>query len=328
MSTATAHTSAPARPTARSRPRRPGRRWRPLVAIAVALACLVTTAAPSGAAVPVGDVGDGIARTLVAPRIVPGANDWFCRPSRQHPNPVVLVHGTLEAPALNWAAIAPTLKNAGYCVYALSYGENALSLNGRFPGLGDIAASARQLRTFVDTVRLMTGARKVDIVGHSQGGMMPHYYIERLGGASKVDKLIGLAPSNHGTTLSGLTELGEALNLLGLVNSFLGVLTPSLVQQEVGSDFQRSLFGDGDTVAGPDYTVIATRHDIVVTPYTQAFLDGPNVENILIQDQCPDDPTGHIGMSFDSPTIQNVLNELGPDVPGFQAECRDYGFGL
>ena len=35
--------------------------------------------------------------------------------------------------------------------------------------------------------------------GHSQGGMMPRYYLKFLGGASKVDDLVGLAPSNHGT---------------------------------------------------------------------------------------------------------------------------------
>ncbi len=52
-----------------------------------------------------------------------------------------------------------------------------------------------------------TGAKKVDLVGHSQGGMMPRYYIKNLGGASKVDTLVGLAPSNHGTTLEGLFTL-------------------------------------------------------------------------------------------------------------------------
>lgn len=317
-----AHAPGAGRPRARG--------WRAALTIVAALACLVTAAAPSGAQarIPVGNVGTGVAGTLVAPRVVPGANNWFCRPSAEHPRPVVLVHGTLEAPALNWAAIAPTLRNEGYCVFALSYGENLLSLNGRFPGLADIRNSARELRNFVELVRFTTGSSKVDIVGHSQGGMMPHWYIERLGGASKVDRFIGLAPSNHGTTLSGLTEIGEALNLLGLFNTFAGFFAPSLVQQEVGSDFQNDLFGDGDTVPGPDYTVIVTRHDIVVTPYTNSFLDGPNVENILIQDQCPDNPTGHIGISFDSPTIQNVLNELGPDVPDFQPTCEGYGIGI
>jgi triacylglycerol esterase/lipase EstA (alpha/beta hydrolase family) len=159
------------RPRAHARPpgARPPRRWRALTAVTVALACLTVSAAPSGAAVPVGTIQTGIAATLVAPRVVPGANNWFCRPSAAHPRPVVLVHGTLEAPALNWAALAPTLKNEGYCVFALTYGENLLSLNGRFPGLTDIRDSAGELRRFVDLVRFATGASKVDLVGHSQG---------------------------------------------------------------------------------------------------------------------------------------------------------------
>ena len=54
-----------------------------------------------------------------------------------------------------------------------------------------------------------TGASQVDIVGHSQGGMMPRYYIKFLGGAAKVHTLVGLAPSNHGTTLDGLFTLAS-----------------------------------------------------------------------------------------------------------------------
>ena len=45
-----------------------------------------------------------------------------------------------------------------------------------------------------------TGAAKVSLVGHSQGGLMPRYFIKYLGGAGIVDDLVGLAPSNHGTT--------------------------------------------------------------------------------------------------------------------------------
>ncbi len=54
-----------------------------------------------------------------------------------------------------------------------------------------------------------TGAKQVDIVGHSQGGMMPRYYLRFLGGAAKVETLVGLAPSNHGTTVNGLFTLGR-----------------------------------------------------------------------------------------------------------------------
>src|SRR3954451_5302976 len=104
--------------------------------------------------------------------------------------PVVLVHGTF-GDSSNWGYVRPQLEAAGYQTFAIDYGNRAT---------GEIAASAQQLSAFVDGVLAQTGASKVDIVGHSQGGMMPRYYIKNLGGAAKVDDLVGLAPSNHGTT--------------------------------------------------------------------------------------------------------------------------------
>ncbi|MCW3019114.1 MAG: lipase [Solirubrobacterales bacterium] len=52
----------------------------------------------------------------------PGANDWSCRPTAQHPYPVVLVPGTLENMAGNWYTLSSLLSNEGYCVFALNYG--------------------------------------------------------------------------------------------------------------------------------------------------------------------------------------------------------------
>jgi triacylglycerol esterase/lipase EstA (alpha/beta hydrolase family) len=239
------------------------------------------------------------------------------------------VHGTAENMGFNWAALSPMLKNAGYCVFALNYGDNFfLSLGHRIEGLNAIASSAKELQAFVNNVLAKTGATKVDLVGHSQGGMMPNYYLKRLGGAAKVGTLVGLAPSNHGTTLSGLTSIGTTLGLLGVANVVLNAATPSLVDQEVGSPFQTALFGDGDTAAGPRYVVIETNQDAIVTPYTNAFLQGANVTNILIQNQCPADGTGHIGLAFDGPALQDVMNVLGPNSPTFAPSCTGYGIGV
>ncbi len=130
----------------------------------------------------------------------PGTNDWTCKPSAAHPRPVILVHGTLGNQATNWQTYGPLLKNNGYCVFALTYGAlpapypvNALA------GLGSMRTSAVQLQQFVDRVRTSTGAAKVDFVGHSQGTLMPQYYIKYLGGASKVKNYVSLASLWHGT---------------------------------------------------------------------------------------------------------------------------------
>lgn len=313
-------------------PRRAGRRpWRAALVATAALAIIATSCSsqPSGnGQLKVGTLGDAVGAYVLSPNTVPGANDFNCQLTPQHPRPVVLVHGTVENMGFNWAALSPMLKNAGYCVFALNYGEGLLSLFGRVNGLNSVSSNANEVSGFINVVLSRTGASQVDFVGHSQGGLIGTYYTKRLNGAAKVHTMVQLAPSNHGTTLSGLTSLGSALGLLGIANIVLGAATPSLVDQQFGSAFQNAVFADGDVVDGPNYLVIETMHDIVVTPYTNAFLDGPNVTNIVMQDQCPNDPTGHIGIVFDGPALANVLNVLGPNTPGFSAPCSNYGIGV
>jgi triacylglycerol esterase/lipase EstA (alpha/beta hydrolase family) len=226
---------------------------------------------------------------------------------------VVLVHGTLANMDDNWQAASPILANHGYCVFAFNYG--GASPTDDFQGTGDIATSAGQLASFVNEVLAATGAPKVDLVGHSQGGMMPRYYINFLGGASKVDKLVALAPSNYGTTLDGLTALGETLGLLVPVNSVLSTTCEACVQQEVGSSFLATLNAE-PTVSSVSYTVIETRDDEVVTPYTNAFLPaGPNVTNITLQNQCPLDGSDHLEIASDPVAMADMLNALDPAQP-------------
>src|SRR4029078_8977121 len=96
----------------------------------------------------------------------PCPTDFPCQPTATHPAPVVLVHGTFEGAADNWATASPKFKAAGYFVFALEYGNR---------GTGDIAASAGQLQRFVDAVLAATGAHKVSMVGPSQGGRVARW---------------------------------------------------------------------------------------------------------------------------------------------------------
>ncbi len=311
--------------------------------LATVAAVLMFVAAPATASakylVPYGNsaLGDAIWNETWEPESVAGANN-NCKPSSAHPYPVVLVHATLADEGSNWVTLAPLLANEGYCVYAFNYGATLASfevwpfIGPRIDGLGHIEKSAEELRSFVNSVISKTKASKVDLVGHSQGGMMPNYYIKFLGGAAKVNELIGLAPSNHGTTLDGLATLVEkfpfATEIVTGLLEFLGA--PSLTEQAEGSAFNKKLFGSGEPVVdGVRYVVIETEHDEVVTPYTNAFLSGSNVTNILVQSQCPADPVAHIGMFDDSPALQNVLNQLSSSPnPSFKASCSNYGQGI
>jgi triacylglycerol esterase/lipase EstA (alpha/beta hydrolase family) len=243
-----------------------------------------------------------------------GANDWNCKPSFLHPRPVVLVHGTFENMAFNWQKLSPALKKAGYCVYALNYGG---AKDAPIQGTGEIAASAGQLSAFVDKVLAATGASKVDMVGHSQGGMMPRYYLKFLGGASKVGKLIGIVPSNHGTNLDGLVELGS---LLGITQAVVKA-APAAGEQITDSDFLKNLNAGGDTVPGVQYIVLSTKYDEVVTPYTSEFLNGSNAQNVLLQDKCANDTNAHVGIAFDPVMIKFVENSLDVWGPYWPIDC-------
>jgi triacylglycerol esterase/lipase EstA (alpha/beta hydrolase family) len=241
----------------------------------------------------------------------PGSNNWSCKPSAAHPRPVVLVHGTFEDMSDNWQALSPLLSNQGYCVFALNYGAYDGSGLIGVDGTGPIESSAGQLASFVDRVLGSTGASQVDIVGHSQGGMMPRYYMKFLGGASKVHTLVGLAPSNHGTTLDGLFTLAS---YFPGANAALA-LCPACAEQETGSAFITKLNSGGDTLAGVSYTVIESRNDEVVTPYQTAFLTGPGVTNITLQNQCALDQGEHLSMAYDHIADADVLTALDPQHP-------------
>jgi triacylglycerol esterase/lipase EstA (alpha/beta hydrolase family) len=284
------------------------------VAIAFAVVALAITASPAAAAqLPVvynGILGYAHASPTASP---PGANNWSCKPSAAHPVPVILVHGTFADMSDSWQALSPLLYNNGYCVFALNYGSYNGSGSVGVYATGDIAASAQQLAAFVNKVLTATGAQKVDLVGHSQGGMMPRYYIKNLGGASKVDTLVGLAPSNHGTTLEGLFTLA---GYFPGASSLVGADCPACEEQEAGSSFITALNAGGETVPSVKYTVIESDNDEVVTPYTSAFLSpARNVTNILLQNQCALDQGEHLSMPYDHIADADVLTALDPADP-------------
>ena len=231
-----------------------------------------------------------------------GANDWSCVPTADRPHPAVLVHGTFGDQQSLLDRLSLRLKRDGYCVFSLDYGNR---------GTGPIENSASELKAFVDEVLAATGAAKVSLVGHSQGGMMPRYFIKNLGGASIVEDLVGVAPSNHGTEVSGSFSAGDNCTACD--------------QQSAGSPFLTELNSGDETPGEVDYTQITTKNDEVVVPYTSGFLTpGPASTNIVIQDSCALDGSEHLSVIFSQTTIRwtlNALNREGPADPAAPIAC-------
>ncbi|MBF6170375.1 esterase/lipase family protein [Nocardia blacklockiae] len=246
-----------------------------------------------------------------------GTNDFACRPGPDHPRPVVLAHGTDASAYTDWAAVGPVLARAGYCVFAVNYGGRPDAI--RDFGTEDMWLSARQIGEFVDRVRAATGAPQVDLVGFSQGANVTRYYVNKLGGAPAVGQWIGLASPSYGGVMYGLVPLADAIP--GLWWAFEQVTSSAAVQQAAGSPFMRALNAGGDTVPGVRYTTIGSRVDEMIQPNENMALRGPGAVNILLQDTCPVDLTGHFHLVYDPLVWQLLLNALDP-AHARAPECR------
>ncbi|WP_354699328.1 hypothetical protein DSM112329_05041 [Paraconexibacter sp. AEG42_29] len=248
------------------------------------------------------------------PDTVAGANDFACKPSADHLNPVVLVHGLGATLGDNWATMAPLLKNNGFCVFGLTYGrQTGLDFVG---GLKRMEDSSGELEVFVDKVLAATGAKKVDLLGHSEGTVMPRWYLAFRDGAAKVDKYVQLTPLWNGTNLAGIGDLLGVAKTLGaapaVYSTFAGVGCGSCPQFARGSEYLDKVNAAGPAVPGVSYTTIATKYDELVIPYTSGFLTAPNVRNILLQDVCATDSSEHLGVAYSPVVAQLVLNALAP----------------
>ncbi|ATL69069.1 triacylglycerol lipase [Nocardia terpenica] len=237
----------------------------------------------------------------------PGADDRSCRPSAAHPNPVVLLHG-LSNDTISWQTLSPVLAQDGYCVFTMTYGTSPL---GPIGGIARVQDSAAQIAGFIDGVIAATGATKVDVVSHSIGGAVAFYYLERLGGASKIGRFVALAAPLHGSTISGLAALQPLAESTG--SGMAAVQQCGPCQLSPGAPFLRDLDADAGVAPETAFTTIVTRYDEISTPYTTGLLDGPNVHNIVLQDLCPTDLTDHNELPSDPVAVHEVLDALDPD---------------
>lgn len=191
--------------------------------------------------------------------------------------PILLVHGIMDNRSV-FAVFRRTLRRRGFgAVHAVNY-----SL-----WTGDIRAAARQLRRHVEQVCEQAGTDRVHIVGHSLGGMIARYYVQRMGGSAVVDTLVTLGSPHRGTLAAHL------------------VPTPLARQLRPGSDLMHEL-----ALPAPGcptrFLVVWSRLDHMVVPQRNARLSHPDldVEQLELRD------VGHLSLPIDPRTVHWVVTNL------------------
>ncbi|PKG21752.1 esterase/lipase family protein [Niallia nealsonii] len=106
-------------------------------------------------------------------------------------DPVIYIHGA-GGNSTNFYGIKNYLKKQGWS-------DNELYAIEMIDKTGNSVNNARQLASYVDEVLKKTGKSKVDIIGHSAGGINALTYILN-GGGSKVNDVVTLGSPNKFVT--------------------------------------------------------------------------------------------------------------------------------
>ncbi|MDQ3470394.1 MAG: alpha/beta fold hydrolase [Actinomycetota bacterium] len=215
-------------------------------------------------------------------------------------DPVIVVAGTFS-PAFANEPLAARLRADGYPTYIFE-----------LPTLGtqDINLSAQALDRFADGVRASTGAASVDLVGHSQGGLVARSYVKDFGGAAEVDSLVTLGTPNRGTA---------AANLVAFLGFGDCAAVVACQQMAIGSSYLAALNAGDDTIGSVSYTTVRTIHDELVRPVDNATLfDG--AVNVKVQSQCWLRVVGHAALILDG-TVYSGIRQALEDRTAIALDC-------
>ncbi|MFE9772506.1 esterase/lipase family protein [Streptomyces sp. NPDC005931] len=110
--------------------------------------------------------------------------------------PVVLLHGFIDNRSV-FVLLRRSLAQHGRTrIESLNYS----------PLTCDIRIAAELLGRHIEEVCERTGSRQVDVVGHSLGGLIARYYVQRLGGDTRVRTLVTLGTPHAGTRVAPLAN--------------------------------------------------------------------------------------------------------------------------
>jgi triacylglycerol esterase/lipase EstA (alpha/beta hydrolase family) len=210
-----------------------------------------------------------------------GRRAFFETITDDHP-PVLMIHGFFGTRGSMYP-LERRLNADGFCVFSFNLG----TFNTR-----DIRSSAFLIHRKIESILAQTSVKRIDILGHSMGGLIGLYYVKKLGGADKVRKLIMM-----GTPLRGTWAAAAGIATLGLFSSSSWQLLP-------GSDFLREL-ETGPLPPNVEYYTIAAARDWVC-PLDSTHLEGATQLTV---------PLGHSSLVVSHEVYDRILWSLRHEPP-------------
>jgi len=191
--------------------------------------------------------------------------------------PVLLIHGIMDNRSV-FTVFRRALRRRGFgTVHSVNYSLFT----------GDLRSAARELGEHVEKLREATGADRIHVVGHSLGGVIARYYVQRLGGAEFVDTLVTLGSPHTGTTTAYLLP------------------TPLARQLRPGSDVMAEL-AEPAPGCPTRFVVVWSRIDEMIVPQRNARLRHPD----LLVEELERSDVGHLALPVDPRVVHGVCARL------------------
>jgi len=205
--------------------------------------------------------------------------------------PIVLIHGVVDNRSI-FTVLRRGLRRRGF--------GRVLGLNYS-PLTDDVREVAERLRETVEELCAETGYERVHLIGHSMGGLVARYYVQRMGGDQRVHTVVTLGTPHSGTYAARL------------------VPHPVARQLRPGSDVVAEL---AEPAPGCRTRFVAFWSDLdqMIIPSSSARLEHPDLaaRNVFVRG------VGHLSLPIDG----RVVHEIGATLAHLDHEGRTVTAGV
>lgn len=225
--------------------------------------------------------------------------------------PVIALHGTLDSPGA-WAPLVDGLRARGRRIYIPAYGNR---------GTAALADSVAEVEAYIDGVCDETNSDTVDIVAHSQGGLVAFLLFTRLAGDEderiSFRRVISVSGSIGGVNLTGLSRMlawqhgAPARWLMGqALADQIAVATGDCELPALNTGTLNESHRQKHQTATLDWINVISHHDRLVIPWSdtaQRFL--PSSRTILLESELGGRSVPHWKQQTD-PEVVALLTRL------------------